>query len=176
MYYFSYAEGVTFNQCNFTGDAQGIVISGAAATTSGLSVTMSQFNSNVNAIQNTHAIDGMLLQGNYFEIPYNGGSTVSALNLGGQSSMTVTGNVFERIGTSSTGTNGIVIGGSSVLPGMITGNTFESLGTGIWLQSTSGFVNVQSNAYQGNGTNVLNSATAACPPTTTANCVGGGSP
>jgi hypothetical protein len=174
--YGSNVEGVTVTATNFTGDANGIDITAAAGTTSGLSVTMSQFNSNVNAILNPNGIDGLFIVGNYFEIPYNGGATVTGINLGKQSSAVINGNVFERISSSATGTNGIVIAGPSTLPGMITGNTFESLGTGIWLQSTSDFVNVQSNAYQGNGTNVLNSSAAACPPTTSANCVGGGSP
>lgn len=175
LYYGNNVEGVTVTATNFTGDATGITVPGPSGAQSGLSITMSQFNSNVNAILDQAGIDGIFIVGNYFELPYNGGSTVVGLNLAKQSSAVIEGNVFERIGASGTGLNGIVIAGPSTLPGMITGNVFESLGTGIWLQNTSDFVNVQSNAYQGNGTNVLNNSGAACPPTTSANCVGGGS-
>jgi hypothetical protein len=96
-----------------------------------------------------------------------GFSCIKATNTHG---LTIIGNIFR--GDSGIGSNtGITIGtypSGNTVPSTIVGNSFSTLATGINLLTGSSKVNVQSNAYSSNTTNIVNSGTG--------NTIGGGSP
>jgi len=170
MYFGDYVQGVTVTNSNFTGDNIGIETSTSNAHQSGLTVIGSQFNCLGYGIydQTAVGIAGLFIDHNYFELPYNGGTSVVAVILSKIYLAQIIGNIIERIGPSATGLNGIVVQGSSTVGAMISGNVIFAMTTGIWLQTGSTNINVQSNFYNSNGTNVVNSCSSGCT-------VGGGS-
>jgi hypothetical protein len=105
-----------------------------------------------------------MIVGNMF---YAGLANAIHVELAVADQFTITANTFVPLGT---GQNGIVIGSGGV-GSIITGNVFRAgsanFTTGIWLQSGSSNVNVQSNSYQGATTATINNGTN--------NTLGGGS-
>lgn len=159
-------QGVTVNQGNFNSNT-GISVPAGEVGLDQLTVTASQFGiTNVGTGVSVQSLTPNLqLVGNLFIVPANSNG-VALSNTGIWS---LVGNSFNE-GTGSATRNGITVSNSSGGPGLITGNIFDGmvLGSGVLLNSTSNNVNVQSNVYSGNGTNVTNSCTVGCT-------VGGGS-
>lgn len=165
--YGAYVQGVTVSQCNFVGGSVGIGSPSSASGTvlSELSVVASQFNCASYGIQTITAIAGTNVSSSYFFVSASG-----AVGIFLEQTL-----VFSLVGNSFNGPTptpegaGIQIGTNPAsLPGAITGNSFFRLGAGVVLTSGSSLVNVQSNAYASNTTNVANTGTS--------NTVGGGSP
>ena len=157
-----YVQGVTIGHCNFTGVDFGVLSPTALAGISQLSVTSSQFTSfggaaiwEDSAIEFTSAIGNLFLAGQ---------ANASLLAFIKNSEFTISGNSFI---STLPAVNGIVVGTSVGGCGTIVGNTFGGLSIGVNLEAGATMINVQSNAYTGGGTPVLNSGTG--------NIVGGGS-
>lgn len=157
--YGSYVQGVTVVSSNFTGNDLGIHIPTPLASQSGLSVTMSQFNCLQWGIFDQVGVAGFFVDGNYFEFPYNGGSSVIGVEVDKVYGHIISNNFFERIGATATGLIGVAIVGSSTVAGNISGNVLFALDTGIWLQAASTSMVVQDNTYSSNGTNLLDQGT-----------------
>jgi len=164
--YNSWTQGVNVNQGNFTGGKFGIYVSTPDQGQDQLNVTASQFNVSDGGIVDSVGVPGTILVGNYFFVP-TPTSANSGVSLNSEYEAIVTGNVFQRIGASTAGTNGLVIGTNIYAGAVITANVFTGLGAGIFLENTSSGNNVQSNAYHANSTNIVNSGTG--------NVLGGGS-
>ena len=165
LVYGSYVQGVTVVQSTFAGDTNGIVaLASETGVLDGLLVTGCEFATTASGIITQTAVGNTQIYGNAFQNLNANGTDVSlSLN----NVFTINDNIFES--SSLTNTQGVVIGTSSSGGNTITGNHFSGFATGVLLQAGSSGVNVQSNAYNGNTTNVTNSAGAA-------NTVGGGSP
>lgn len=162
LVYGTYTQGVTVSQCNFTGGAFGIVSPAGIVSPDQLGVFNSQFNNSTNAIQLNVNVPGSQIVGNMFIVtPTNTG----AIQITNPGLYQIVGNQFQA--ASVTGTYGIQFATAGSAAGIISGNSFYRLGTGIILGASSTGVNVQSNAYTANTTNVSNSGTG--------NTVGGGS-
>ncbi|SAL10609.1 parallel beta-helix repeat-containing protein [Caballeronia turbans] len=167
IYIGTQVQGITVNQCNFTaavgvGSSYGILSDATAQASSlvQLSVTGSQFTVNSAAVFLPVGVTGTNINDNFIFVP------PGAFGIDIQGALfTITGN--NIIGQSTSGTTGITIGGQSLGPGVITGNQMNSLGLAVFLGPQSSNVNVQSNIYGSNTTNVNNGGTG--------NTVGGGS-
>ncbi|WP_321913593.1 hypothetical protein [Paraburkholderia sp. J11-2] len=175
--YNEYVQGLAVTSSNFTGDAIGIEVVNPNVQQDELVVTNSQFNCYSFGILDEIGVGGLIIHGNYFLIPAASGysSNPTGVLLQKVNGAIVAGNVFQLYSSPATGTIGIEISGSSTIPGIITGNIFAQLTAGIDLLSSSNYINVQSNNYVSNTSNVLNSAnggTSVCPPTGSANCIG----
>jgi len=161
--YGSYVQGVTVSNSNFTGGHTGIHTFNGFEDQ--LSVNGSQFNAEYAGIEEDTAVTNTTLSNNLF-IVYSTGYGVYLAQSG---LFSIVGNSFNSNGTSGS-QNYIVVGptvGNS-WGGVITGNVFVgSGGAAVALLSGSANVNVQSNYYSGNGTNVSNAGTG--------NTIGGGS-
>lgn len=161
----AYVQGVAVQSCNFTGGQQGVGVGVGQAGNDQLYIAGNQFNNaGYGVVTGTH-FDNTLITGNLFIVP--GGAT--GIYLQNYNSFSVSANAFNSAGGAGSN-NGIVIdqinGG---IGGVVTGNSITGMtGNGVQLTANSQRVNVQSNAYIANGTNVLNSGVG--------NTVGGGSP
>lgn len=166
IYYGNYTQGVTVQSSNFTGDNYGIYSAASLTGLDQLYVGGSQFNCNTYGINTNTNIENTMIVGNFFLVP----NSQSGIFLNASGAASIVGNTFNPTSGSPASNNGIVIGTTiSSLPTVISGNMIYNMkGSGIWLQSASQYVNVQSNAYSGNGTPVTNSCTTGCT-------VGGGS-
>lgn len=157
--YGAYVQGVTLTGCNITGGYRGVMSPASDIQTDQLCIVSSQFNVYLVAVNSS--VPDLLMSSNLIFVSPNG----VGVQVTDTQRVSLVGNSIISIGTS---TNGIVVisygGGASV----ITGNHLLNHLTGIWLQSGSQYVNVQSNGYSGNGTNVLNQGSN--------NTIGGGSP
>ena len=159
-------QGLAVSQTNFVGGKIGIYVPAVSGTTQ-LTVIGSQFNDSDYGILDQSGVAATMIENNLFIIPEPTSSN-AGISLQKEFESIISGNVFQRAGAAATGTNGVVIGSNSGADGVITGNVFYNLQSAVVLGSTSSGMNVQSNAYSGNSTNVANSGTG--------NTVGGGSP
>lgn len=167
LQYNHWVEGVTVNQSNFTGEKYGIYVATPNQGQDQLTVTGSQFNNSDYSIVDNIGIAGLTIANNYFLIPTptSSGAGIFLLNV---YTASISGNNFQRIGSSSNGTFGVAISKNGYAGAVITANTFTGLGGGVYLQSGSSNNSVQSNSYHANATNVINSGSD--------NLIGGGSP
>jgi hypothetical protein len=163
IYYGTYIQGVTINQCNFTGGVTGIIAPSGAVALDQLTITNSQFNTTGTSINLQVNIPATQIIGNLIAVLNSGQSGISITQPG---LYTILGNNIGGNGTSNT--YGIYFtGGSASSSGVITGNTLYRLNYGIYLNTGISGVNVQSNAYNAVTTDVTGGA---------GNTIGGGSP
>jgi hypothetical protein len=164
--YAQWIQGVTVSQSNFTGGQNGIVVPGSQPGLDELLVWGNQFNVTQNGILIQGVVENTQIFGNTFLVYLASGAT--GINLTNPGVASIIGNSME--GTTGTSNNGIVINGNTnSWPTTISGNAIINFAlNGIVLGNTSKNVNVQSNGYSGNGTNVSNAGTG--------NTLGGGSP
>jgi hypothetical protein len=157
-------QGLSCNQTGFTGGGVGISSPSNPGGTDSLICTGCAFNTTIAGLQTTSPVANLQLVGNLF---FSLGNNTVGVNLTNYSSFTCVGNIFQGSG----GVSGQVgIGcGTLVGPsgGTVVGNNFFQLGTAVVCSATSTLINVQSNAYNGNSTNVNNSGVG--------NTIGGGS-
>jgi hypothetical protein len=164
--YNNYCQGVTVSQSNFTGDTIGIFCPSSLSGLEQLSVTQSQFECYTSGISLNTCIENTTITDNLFLVGLVNNGT--GVNLGASGLFSITGNTFTFQSAGTTNKIGVLVNGNAAsLPGVITGNVFQGLAVGIDLLSGSAYVNVQSNAYSGNTTNVGNAGTS--------NTLGGGS-
>jgi len=154
-------QGVTFDQCNFTGGNYGIVVASSALYLDQLAVSNSQFNAAVHNILIQSPFGDVAIADNLFIVAPEGEGVVGHMN-----AFTIHGNTFEgQLSTSQ----GVEVQHTST-NGVITGNTFLNLNYGVNVDNTADKVNVQSNLYNGNTNNTA-------PTSTTGSVtIGGGTP
>ncbi|MFM0387774.1 hypothetical protein [Paraburkholderia dipogonis] len=161
-------QGVTLNSCNFTGCNYGFTTPVGTAGGDQLCVWGCQFNCGTYDIVTGTHFDNTLISGCLF-IADSAGKTCVFLQ--SYNSFSLVGNAFD--GTYMSNQIGVVCqnpdGG---IGGVISGNVFTGLTIAIQLTAASVRVNIQSNQYTTNTTNVLNQGTGTG---TLANTLGGGS-
>jgi hypothetical protein len=157
-------QGVTFSQCNFTGNNYGIIAPAGESGLDQLTVIGSQFNNFIFSIDAASDIDALLIENNLFLIQ----NSTTCINLGSFSTVNIVGNNFNNAVAIPSNINGVLFDTyASFGASTVTGNSFNQMTTGVILNAASQYVNVQSNAYWLNTTMVINSGTN--------NTVGGGS-
>lgn len=145
-------QGVSVAQSNFTGDAYGIYAPANGQVVDQLAVTSSQFNCSLEGIYTLTAISNTIIQNSYFIVPKN----AVGIDLSSVYSYSIVGNTFEpNVGASNT--NGLAINTTTGPGGVISGNVFSGLTTGVYLQSSSTNANLQGNQYANNMNNFVNS-------------------
>jgi len=162
--YGTYSQGLTIAQSNFRNDVTAIYVPPGSTGQAQLQVSDSQIYASGNGISLLSGVGGVMIHGNdFFSGPSN-----SAVLISPYAQVSITGNVFNA--QAGGGTIGVALGSptSQGQAAVISGNLFGGLAVGVLLQSGSSNVNVQSNVYTGNTTNVENLGSN--------NVVGGGSP
>ena len=157
-------QGVVVNNTNFTSMGTGIDVEAGGGTTGGqLVVTNSQFGlaaagTTVNDIIVNSEYGDIMIANNFLEISRGG----SAIDLAQSFGYTITGNnVFQPFTADVGHGNGIVIGGTTPLPGAISANAISSASSGLVLSSGSTNVNVQGNTFSGNTAAISSAGTAS---------------
>jgi hypothetical protein len=160
--YGDWVQGVTFNQCNFTGGAVGIGNTAAATNLDQLAVTGCQFNNTGGGIALGAGVPNTLVSDNLFLV----GANAVGFNVTTPGLLVISNNSFQGVGlTNNTGITFIAPCGSKTL---IVGNSFYSLVCAVFLQTGTAGVSVQSNVYT--------SCTTTINDAGTGNTLGGGSP
>lgn len=167
LQYSQYVQGVTVQSCNFDGNQYGIFVPAAASGLDQLYVAGCQFNCPVAGIFMQSPCEATMIVGNFFLLNQSTLTGAGGVHLQNSAGFSIVGNSFSPTVIPGANQNGIVIESYLSQCGVITGNVFQQINLAINLQAASQHVNVQSNAFIGNGTNVLNSGTN--------NTIGGGS-
>ena len=163
--YGDWVQGLTLSQCNFTGCNFGLNTAPNLNVLVQLAINNSQFNCLTAGVNLNTEIPDLLITGNLFFVPGPSSGAAIGVNLPRTGRYTITGNSFTGYNTFAN-SDGIVVNTNNG-SGVITGNSFDALGTGVVLQAPSSGNNVQSNAYRTVTTPVSDSGTG--------NTVGGGS-
>jgi hypothetical protein len=142
----TYVQGIAITQTNFTNGVTGIYAEpntpSSLFTLNELSVTGgNQFGVTGNSIIIDQNLYNFIVNGNLFNV-YESNSGIF-FDFTGQNN-TIVNNIFVA-DPSSTGGKGIYVGASTP-NGVVSGNVFQSLDTGVYLGGTSGW-NVQANSY-----------------------------
>jgi hypothetical protein len=151
-------QGVSVAQSNFTGDAYGIYAPANGQVVDQLTVTSSEFNCSLEGVYTLTPISNTIIENSYFIVPKN----AVGIDLSSTYSYSVLGNTFE-INSGATNTVGLAVNvtaapsGASGPGGVITGNVFSGLTTGVYLQSASTNAILLGNQYAGNANNFVNS-------------------
>lgn len=165
--YGNYVQGMTVANTNFTGCFNGIGCPPPGVGLFQLAVTSCQFNCQNGVVAPAGVyMAGVLWTNNLHLMPTNG----TGINMASSHFMSILGNHFVTAnGLPTAGTTGIFINDMHpAASAVITGNIFWGMSNaGIQLGSSSARVNVQSNSYLSNGTNVSNAGVG--------NIIGGGS-
>lgn len=156
-------QGEWVSNCNINGCAQGIVGIPAAANLDQLTVNGSHFDTSDNGIKIESALPNMFITGSHFIVGPNG----NGILITHSSAFSFVGNQFNVQPAPHGGQTYISIADYDSYGGVITGNVFLGATTGVYLQTNSQFVNVQSNVYSDCTDDVTDNGTN--------NTVGGGS-
>lgn len=168
--YGAYTQGIIVMNSEFVGGTRGIYVPPSLAGLDQMSILGSNFNVSTFPIDTETGIPGVSIIGNYIIVPasstLNGGNAVG-IQMTVANTYSIAGNILQGLTGTPASNNGIVSDGAAG-KGVITGNQINSVANGIWLKTASTGINVQSNAYSNNTTNVTNDGTG--------NTIGGGSP
>jgi hypothetical protein len=164
--YLEWYQGVTVNQCNFTGGQIGIQAPLGAGGQDQLIVSNCQINCAQAAMQLNEPFPGLMVMNNFIILQAANSRGITGSNYG---NFQIVGNQFGAAAVLS-GTVGIywnAAQGGILAGGTIAANTFFALENAVQLDVSSTRVNVQSNLYSGCTNNVTNVGTG--------NTIGGGS-
>lgn len=156
LVYGSYVQGVNVDKCNFNGGAVGIVVGGSeVGTLAQLLLTNSQFNTTQTQISINTALFNLQAANNNFFIPAN----FSGINIAAGVSVPfqLMNNWFD--GQGLTGNFGVAVGGEVVAGGLMQGNIFYTLSSGINLETGSQNISVQGNQFLSTTTPIINNGT-----------------
>lgn len=145
-------QGVSVAQSQFTGDAYGIHATPNGQIVDQLTVTSSQFNCSLEGIYSEYPISNTIIENDYFIVPSN----AVGMDMSQAYSYSIVGNTFEPQG-GATNTVGLAINTTAGPGGVISGNVFSGLTTGVYLQNASTNANLQGNQYASNINNFVNS-------------------
>lgn len=160
--YGQYIQGVTVVSCNF-GCQHGILCPPAVNGGDQLAVFSSQFNCAQTGIFLQSPVEASMIQGNFFLINNN----AAGIRIQNSAGMIITGNYFSPASLPATAQIGIRFESYLSQASVVSCNVFQQITSALLLDATSQHVNVQSNNYLNNGSNVTNSGTN--------NTIGGGS-
>jgi nitrous oxidase accessory protein NosD len=156
-------QGVSVLYCNFTSNFVGIIVPVTAVAVDQLLINSCQFNNINDSILFQVWCQAVSIVNSFFLVTDNAvGIAVNQM-----ANLSITGNNFQTSDGTPVNQQGVQIGTYSQGAAIITGNQFNGLTVGVALLAASQKVNVQSNCYVNNGTNVNNAGTG--------NTVGGGS-
>lgn len=155
-------QGLNIIQSNFVLNGTDIACPSSSANVLQLTVSASQFDTTGSSIVIGCSLNDVLIQGNLF---FAQGAVNSVILSGGSGRFTITGNDFVQEG--SGGGNGVNVLGTAS-NGIISGNTFFGLSTGVILGAGSRSFSVQANNYPSTTTKVGNAGSG--------NVIGGGTP
>jgi hypothetical protein len=157
--YLSNIQGVTVSQSNFTGPLTGIQVLSPATNCNELVVSGSQFACDGPGILTQAFIPNVLISGNTFFVGVTASDT--GIELGNAGNFAITGNIFGAPNaTFITSNRGVSIDSTNAsLPGVISGNVFQTMSVGINLGASSSFVSVQGNTFIGGIININNLGT-----------------
>lgn len=142
-----------------------VVPGGAVGFLEGLQFTGNSVAVTGTGINLNAAVSQVTITGNLFTSAT--ANTNLLISLGVASGFTIVGNTFS--GTGGGGMSGITVFATTAgTGGTIVGNSFQSLNAAVTLAGGTSGINVQSNVYVGNSSNVTNGSSAST--------VGGGSP
>lgn len=148
-------QGITVLYSNFTANFAGIIVPVGAVAPDQLLVNTCQFN-NINAsILFQVWCQAVSIMNSFFLV----GDNSVGIAMTQMANTSIVGNIFSTADGTPTNQQAIQIGAYSQGAGVITGNQFNGLTTGVALLSGSQHVNVLGNCYNGNGTNVLDGGT-----------------
>lgn len=145
-------QGVSVAQSQFTGDAYGIHATPNGQIVDQLTVTSSQFNCSLEGIYLEYPISNTIIQNDYFIVPTN----AVGFDMSSAYSYSIVGNTFEPQ-VSATNTVGLAINTTNGPGGVISGNVFSGLTTGVYLQGASMNAVLATNQYASNTNNFVNS-------------------
>jgi hypothetical protein len=146
--YGTYVQGVTVNQTNIVNGTTGIYLASTAVDATQMSCTLCNFNTQGNQIYLNANCATVNITGNSFYVPSGFYGVYTAAGNG----YTIVGNSFYGA-PPGTGT-GVYVAGAST--GVITGNVFAYVNTGVNLTGSSTGWNVQANTYPTTTTDVTN--------------------
>jgi hypothetical protein len=155
--YGTYIQGVTVNQSNFTNGQVGIFSPTGTIGAAQLTVTNSQFNTTQDNILIQSTTTGVQLIGNLFYVANNFGAVVFGNAAVGGFDFVITGNLFE--GFATVGNYGVLVTSTAMPNGIVSGNIFHSLATGIQLGAGTSDWNVQGNMFSLTTTSISNAGT-----------------
>jgi hypothetical protein len=164
--YGPYVQGLQVTSTNFTNDAIGIDVPAGEIGLDELSVTNSQF-STLTAGVGINVASGVaatIISNSLFIV--HDDSSANGIIVAGCAYCQFTGNSFASSSASVRANTGLSFTGTET-PTVVTGNSFNGFTDGIFISTLGTGVNVQSNAYNSNGTNVGNLGSG--------NTIGGGS-
>ncbi len=161
--YGAWTQGVSVVACNFTGNNYGIASIGGLVGLDQLCVTGCQFNNYIAGISFASPLGACTITNNFFLVQNNG----AGISMQNTADTCIFGNTFNPAVIPRTNQTCIIIGAWQSAATVITGNSFLNATIAVDLLAGSEFVNVQSNVYSSNTTNVLNNGTN--------NTIGGGS-
>lgn len=155
-------QGVTVAQSNFVLNTTDISCPSTSSNLDQLTIASSQFDTTGTSISISCPLNDVIISGNLFFLQ----GMINSIVLSGSSGRyAITGNNFVQQGGGSG--NGINVFGAANA-GIISGNLFSGLSTGVILGSSSQNFSVQANVYPSTTTKVGNAGTG--------NVVGGGTP
>jgi pectate lyase-like protein len=164
--YGDYVQGVSITAGNFTGCMVGVDAVAGLTGLDQLSISASQFNCTVAAVNTATFIPDLTFSGNVVFIPGPKSGQAVGLNLIETHRGAVVGNCFSGFNELERA-YGVVVYSNSGAGVAITGNSFSTLRAGVVLQATSKGNNVQSNVYSDVKNPVINTGSG--------NVIGGGS-
>jgi hypothetical protein len=164
-------QGVMVDHGDFTGTIMGITSNANEVGLVQLTVTGSQFNSSQFNILEGSAIADTIISNNLFFIQ---DTTLAfpAITFNFGSRFTVTGNSIVGRGSGSVG---ITINNDGA-GGVLTGNTFTALSSGIGLAASTANITISTNNFASVTTHVSNGGGTACPASGAGNCIGTATP
>ncbi|MGF6764078.1 hypothetical protein P3T24_004409 [Paraburkholderia sp. GAS33] len=153
-----WAQGVSVTATNFEEDNQGIVVpSSASAGVVQLAVGNSQFSTYSNDISVAGVLTNASITNNLF---YVGGSNSGVvINNASATDYNISNNQFLP-GFSPASPNGVAVLAAGAGSNIITGDIFNSLGTGISLSSSANGWGIGENSFAGNSVNFSNTSTS----------------
>jgi hypothetical protein len=139
-----FTQGLTISQSNITGVVNGVLVPIGSTTQSQLYMTNSQCGFASGACINDKSPNGVLgtsITGNFF-IPT---TNETAIHIVSSDVVNIQNNQFD--GNSATNTTGIKIDGNLFVGGVISGNTFVTLATGINMGATTNGYRIANNVF-----------------------------
>ncbi|MET3232301.1 UNVERIFIED_ORG: hypothetical protein ABIC54_004506 [Burkholderia sp. 1263] len=157
----TYTQGVTVSQCNFTAQSySGIYVPAGETGMDQLTIVNSQFASLV-GIRILSQYQNLMVAHNLFII-FNTAGNVGIYNSAAVL-FSYIGNTFQNVNAPTQGSaQGIYVNNTFGVGGVISGNVFRYMAPAIYLDTAASGVNVQSNSYFNNNTNVSNNGSGNC--------------
>ena len=156
--YGTYVQGVSVNQCNFTGGQYGIITLSSLSGLDQLIVSNTQFETTIAGIQTATFIPNTIINSNLFLVGLAANGV--GINLLQAGLYSIIGNTFNPVGTPTSAVGIQISTTTSSYTGSIVGNVlFGMTGAGINLGAGANHILIESNVYLTNGVNVQNAGT-----------------